>query len=95
MRLQLNLHQGPARNIFLNHGPRHEAPAQSRTQKRVLGAEVSQVKGAWSGPARSHWVPYGNAPVADLPARSMVGGLHFIAHLTLPYGRVLHDHLVC
>jgi acetoacetate decarboxylase len=31
--------------------------------------------------------------VADLPVRSMLGGLHFIADLTLPYGRVIHDYL--
>lgn len=52
-----------------------------------------QVQGAWSGPARLHLVPHVNAPVADLPVREMVGGLHFIADLTLPYGRVLHDYL--
>jgi acetoacetate decarboxylase len=34
-----------------------------------------------------------NAPVADLPARKVVGGLHFVADLTLPFGRVLHDYL--
>ena len=52
-----------------------------------------QVHGAWSGPARLHLVPHVNAPVADLPVRSMLGGLHFIADLTLPYGRVIHDYL--
>ena len=52
-----------------------------------------QVKGAWSGPARLHLVPNVNAPVADLPVLGIVGGLHFIADLTLPYGRVLHDYL--
>jgi acetoacetate decarboxylase len=51
-----------------------------------------QVHGAWSGPARLHLVPHVNAPVADLPARRVIGGLHFIADLTLPYGRVLHDY---
>lgn len=51
-----------------------------------------QVHGAWSGPARLHLVPHVNAPVADLPVRSVLGGLHFIADLTLPYGRVLHDY---
>ena len=51
------------------------------------------VKGAWSGPARLHLVPHANAPVADLPVRKPLGGLHFIANLTLPYGRVLHDYL--
>ena len=51
-----------------------------------------QVHGAWSGPARLHLVPHVNAPVADLPVRKIVGGLHFIADLTLPYGRVLYDY---
>lgn len=52
-----------------------------------------QVQGAWSGPARLHLVPHVNAPVADLPVRRVIGGLHFVADLTLPYGRVLHDYL--
>ena len=52
-----------------------------------------QVKGGWSGPARLHLVPHINAPVADLPVKRVLGGLHFIADLTLPYGRVLHDYL--
>ena len=51
-----------------------------------------QVKGGWSGPARLHLVPHVNAPVADLPVRRVLGGLHFIADLTLPYGRVLYDY---
>jgi len=52
-----------------------------------------RVKGAWSGPARLHLISHVNAPVADLPVRKNIGGLHFIADLTLPYGRVLHDYL--
>jgi acetoacetate decarboxylase len=40
-----------------------------------------------------HVVPHVNAPVADLPVRRIVGAHHFIADLTLPYGRVLHDYL--
>jgi acetoacetate decarboxylase len=51
------------------------------------------VKGSWTGPARLHLVPHVNAPVADLPVRRIIGGRHFIADLTLPYGRVLHDYL--
>lgn len=50
------------------------------------------VKGAWSGPARLHLVPHVNAPVADLPVRRVVGGTHFVADLTLPFGRVVHDY---
>jgi acetoacetate decarboxylase len=51
------------------------------------------LKGAWAGPARLHLVPHINAPVADLPVRRIIGGAHYIADLTLPYGRVLHDYL--
>ena len=51
------------------------------------------VKGSWTGPARLHLVPHVNAPVADLPVRRIIGGRHFVADLTLPYGRVLYDYL--
>jgi acetoacetate decarboxylase len=50
------------------------------------------VKGSWIGPGRLHLVPHVNAPVADLPVRKMIGGHHFIADLTLPYGRVIYDY---
>jgi acetoacetate decarboxylase len=52
------------------------------------------MKGFWTGPARLHLIPHVNAPVADLPVKPVRGGRHFIADLTLPYGRVLHDYLV-
>jgi acetoacetate decarboxylase len=52
-----------------------------------------KVKGSWTGAARLHLVPHVNAPVADLPVRRIVGGRHYIADLTLPYGKVLHDYL--
>jgi len=51
------------------------------------------VKGAWGGHARLHLIPHINAPVADLPVKRIVGGSHFIADITLPYGRVIHDYL--
>jgi acetoacetate decarboxylase len=51
-----------------------------------------RAKGAWRGPARLHLVPHVNAPVADLPVRAVVDGLHFIADLTLRHGRVLFDY---
>jgi acetoacetate decarboxylase len=31
-------------------------------------------------------------PVANQPARKVHGAVHFIADLTLPYGRVVHDY---
>ncbi|MBM3490702.1 MAG: acetoacetate decarboxylase [Alphaproteobacteria bacterium] len=51
------------------------------------------VKGSWISPARLHLIPHINAPVADLPIKRITGGRHFIADLTLPFGRVLHDYL--
>jgi acetoacetate decarboxylase len=53
-----------------------------------------KVKGSWTGPARLHLIPHVNAPVADLPVRKITGGRHFIADLTLPYGKVLYDYLM-
>jgi acetoacetate decarboxylase len=51
------------------------------------------VKGSWTGPARLHLVPHVHAPVADLPVKRYRGGQHFIADLTLPFGRVAFDYL--
>ncbi len=51
------------------------------------------VKGAWAGPARLQLYSHVNAPVADLPVRKVLGGKHFIADLTLPYGRVAYDYV--
>ena len=53
----------------------------------------AEVKGAWGGHARLHLVPHVNAPVADFPVRKIIGGSHYIADITLPYGRVVHDYL--
>jgi acetoacetate decarboxylase len=50
------------------------------------------VKGSWIGPGRLHLVPHVNAPVADLPVHRIVGAHHFLADLTLPYGRVIYDY---
>jgi hypothetical protein len=37
-------------------------------------------------------VPHVNAPVADFPVRRVIGAHHYIADLTLPYGRVAYDY---
>lgn len=52
-----------------------------------------EVKGAWSGDARLQLFSHVNAPVADLPIRKIIGANHFIADMTLPYGKVEHDYL--
>ena len=51
------------------------------------------VNGAGAGPARLHLIPHVNAPVADLPVKRVIGGSHFIADMTLPYGKVEVDYL--
>ena len=51
------------------------------------------VKGSWIGPGRLHLIPHVNAPVADFPVKRTIGAHHFMADLTLPYGRVLYDYL--
>jgi acetoacetate decarboxylase len=38
-------------------------------------------------------IPHVNRPIADLPVKQMIGGMHFIAALILLYGRVLHDYM--
>jgi acetoacetate decarboxylase len=58
----------------------------------ALNIEDINIKGSWSGPARLHLIPHVNAPVADLPVRRIIGATHFIADLSLPYGRVVHDY---
>src|ERR1041384_7736584 len=50
------------------------------------------VKGSWLGPGRLHLVPHVNAPVADLPVKKVTIAHHFVADLTLPYGRVIYDY---
>ena len=52
-----------------------------------------KIKGAWTGPAELDLVPHAMAPVASLPVRRVISAVHFIADLTLPYGKVVHDYL--
>lgn len=51
------------------------------------------LKGAWRGPAALELHPHALAPVADLPVREVIDGVHIIADLTLGQGRVIHDYL--
>ncbi len=68
------------------------AAPKSASSSRTISTDIT-VKGSWIGPGRLHLVPHVNAPVADLPVRKVIGAHHFVADLTLPYGRVLHDYL--
>jgi acetoacetate decarboxylase len=64
--------------------------------KQLVGFELEKIRVKWAyqGDARLHLVPHVHAPMADLPVRKILGGNHFLADLTLPYGRVEHDYLV-
>lgn len=55
--------------------------------------EDVRLKFAYSGPARLGLFPHVNAPVADLPVKKVLGGMHYSADLVLPMGRVLHNYL--
>jgi acetoacetate decarboxylase len=51
------------------------------------------LKCAWTGPAltlSSHAL----APLGELPVLEIVSGVHIVADLTLPLGKVVHDYLV-
>ena len=50
-------------------------------------------KGAWTGPAALELEPHALAPVADLPVREVISGVHLIADLTLNLGEVVYDYL--
>lgn len=51
------------------------------------------IKGAWTGPAAIQLFSHALAPVADLPVKKVISGLHVLTDLVLPYGRVIHDYL--
>ena len=41
---------------------------------------------------RLHLIPHVNALIADPPVRKIIAVHHFLADLTLPYGRILYDY---
>jgi acetoacetate decarboxylase len=55
--------------------------------------EDIDLKGAWTGPAQLALFSHSLAPLAELPVLEIVSGLHIIADLTLPLGKVVHDYL--
>jgi len=50
------------------------------------------VKGAWTGPTDLELFRHALAPVADLPVKKIVSGIHFISDLTLLPGTVEYDY---
>ncbi|MFL9903976.1 acetoacetate decarboxylase [Paraburkholderia fungorum] len=50
------------------------------------------VKGAWEGPAALELFHHALAPVASLPVREVISGVHILSDLTLGLGTVVHDY---
>ena len=55
--------------------------------------EEITVKGAWEGPAALELFQHALAPVAALPVREVISGVHILSDLTLGLGTVVHDYL--
>jgi acetoacetate decarboxylase len=51
------------------------------------------VKGAWEGEAALELFSHALAPVAVLPVREVVGGVHIVSDMTLGLGKVVYDYL--
>jgi acetoacetate decarboxylase len=51
------------------------------------------VKGAWEGPASLELLHHALAPVAALPVREIISGVHILSDLTLGLGTVVYDYL--
>jgi acetoacetate decarboxylase len=55
--------------------------------------EKVNVKEAWQSKGALDLFSHALAPVADLPVKKIVSALHFVADLTLPFGKVVCDYL--
>ena len=51
------------------------------------------LKGAWTGPSALTLASHALAPLGELPVLEIVSGMHILADLTLPLGKVVHDYL--
>ena len=51
------------------------------------------ITGAWTGPTDLELFRHALAPVADLPVKKIISGVHFISDLTLLPGTVVYDYL--
>lgn len=78
-------------NYLIKLIPDVDGSPKIRQLVRYHLAEVT-VKGAWSGPADLQLFRHALAPVADLPVRKVVSGIHFLCDLTLMSGTVEDEY---
>ena len=48
---------------------------------------------AWKGDAALNLISHVNAPINDLPVKTVIGGFNFVCDMVLPSGKVIHDYL--
>jgi acetoacetate decarboxylase len=75
---------------IIPHANGKEAEICQLIQYGLIDVKVHE---AWSGPTSLQLFNHALAPVADLPVRRIIGGNHFIADLTLGFGKVIYDYL--
>jgi acetoacetate decarboxylase len=81
-----------APNFLLKIIPHVDSTPRICELVRYCCEEVT-VKGAWEGPAALELFEHALAPVAALPVREVISGMHILSDLTLGLGSVVHDYL--
>jgi len=81
-----------APNFLLKIIPHVDSTPRICELVRYYCEEVT-VKGAWEGPAALELFEHALAPVAALPVREVLSGVHILSDLTLGLGTVVHDYL--
>jgi acetoacetate decarboxylase len=81
-----------APNYLLKIIPHVDGTARICELVRYFCEDVT-VKGAWEGPAALELFHHALAPVASLPVREVLSGVHIQTDLTLGLGTVVHDYL--
>jgi acetoacetate decarboxylase len=82
-----------APNFLLKIIPHVDGTARICELVRYFCEDVT-VKGAWEGPAALELMHHALAPVASLPVREVISGVHILSDLTLGLGTVVHDYLI-
>jgi acetoacetate decarboxylase len=81
-----------APNFLLKIIPHVDGTARICELVRYYCEDIT-VKGAWEGPAALELSQHALAPVAQLPVREVISGVHILSDLTLGLGTVVHDYL--
>ena len=79
-------------NFLLKIIPHVDGTARICELVQYFCEEVT-VKGAWEGPSALELMHHALAPVAALPVREVLSGIHILCDLTLGLGTVVHDYL--